>query len=111
MSARLFDKQSARIFDALGDASRRAILERLSRGGAVSVSALAEPLGVTVAAVGQHLSVLEEAGLVRTEKVGRVRTCSLEPRGLSAAERWLSERREFWSSALDRLGDVLDEAD
>ena len=62
-----------------------------------------------VAAVVQHLQVLEESGLVRTEKVGRVRTCRMEPRGLSVAERWISDRRSLWERRLDRLGELLAE--
>jgi DNA-binding transcriptional ArsR family regulator len=76
-----------RVFHALGDPTRRAIVERLSeRPG--SVSALATPLNITLTAVGQHLQLLEESGLVRTEKIGRVRTCRLEPAGFSALEHW-----------------------
>ena len=97
-----------RVFHALGDPTRRGLLERLSRGPA-SVSELARPLGVTLAAVVQHLQVLEESGVIRTEKVGRVRTCRLEPEGLRAAERWLEERRTLWERRLDRLGDLLAE--
>ena len=97
-----------RVFHALGDPTRRSIVERLSEGP-ISVSHLAKPLAITVAAVVQHLQVLEESGLVRTEKVGRVRTCRMEPRGLSVAERWISERRSLWERRLDRLGDLLAE--
>ena len=97
-----------RVFQALGDPTRRTILDRLSRG-AVSVSSLAEPLEMSLAAVVQHVQVLEESGLVRTEKVGRVRTCRIEPGGLSAAERWLSDRRLEWERRLDRLGEFLKE--
>jgi DNA-binding transcriptional ArsR family regulator len=98
-----------RVFHALGDATRRAIVERLSEGP-ISASQLAEPLGVTLAAVLQHLQVLEDSGLVRTEKVGRVRTCRLEPVGLTAAEIWIGDRRARWERRLDRLGDVLAES-
>ncbi len=84
------------------------MLERLSRGPA-SVSQLAEPLPVSLAAVVQHLQVLEESGMVRTEKVGRVRTCSLAPDGLRLAEQWLNERMSLWERRLDRLGDILAE--
>jgi DNA-binding transcriptional ArsR family regulator len=97
-----------RVFHALGDPTRRGLLERLSRGPS-SVSELAKPLGVSLAAVVQHLQVLEESGIVRTEKVGRVRTCRLEPDGLRAAERWLEERRTLWERRFDRLGALLDE--
>jgi DNA-binding transcriptional ArsR family regulator len=99
-----------RIFHALGDPSRRALLEKLS-AGPISVSRLAEPLNITLAAVVQHLQVLEESGLVQTEKAGRVRTCRIEPAGLSAAEKWIGERRTMWERRLDRLGDLLAEPD
>jgi DNA-binding transcriptional ArsR family regulator len=98
-----------RVFHALGDPTRRAIVEKLSRGP-TSVSRLAKPLAITLAAVVQHLQVLEESGLVRTEKVGRVRTCSIETRGLSVAEQWIDERRSVWEKRLDRLGKFLAEA-
>jgi len=97
-----------RVFHALGDPSRRAIVEKLSEGP-LSVSRLAEPLDITLAAVVQHLQVLEESGLVQTERVGRVRTCSLEPGGLSVAEKWIDDRRSMWERRLDRLGDLLAE--
>ena len=97
-----------RVFHALGDPTRRAMLERLS-DGPLSVSKLAEPLDISLTAVGQHLQVLEEVGLVRTEKVGRVRTCSLEPGGFAVLERWIKDRRSTWERRLDRLGDLLAE--
>ena len=96
-----------RIFQALGDPSRRAIVEKLSHGP-ISVSRLAEPLDITLAAVVQHLQVLEESGLVKTEKVGRVRTCRIEPDGLRAAEVWIRDRRSLWERGLDRLGEFLE---
>lgn len=98
-----------RVFHALGDPSRRAIVERLSEGP-VSVSQLAKPLGITLAAVVQHVQVLEESGLVHTRKAGRVRTCRLEPKGLSVVERWINDRRSLWERRLDRLGDLLAES-
>lgn len=94
-------------FHALSDATRRRMVERLTRGPA-SVSELAEPLPMSMSAVVQHLKVLQDAGLVTSEKVGRVRTCRLEPQALSAAEGWISERRRSAESALDRLGAFLD---
>ena len=97
-----------RIFHALGDPSRRAIVEKLSQGP-ISVSRLAEPLDITLAAVVQHLQVLEESGLVQTEKVGRVRTCRIEPAGLYVVEQWIGDRRSTWERRLDRLGDLLAE--
>jgi DNA-binding transcriptional ArsR family regulator len=99
-----------RVFQALGDGTRRLLLEKLS-AGPVSVSQLAQPLDISLAAVVQHLQVLEDAGLVHTEKVGRVRTCRLEPATLAAAEQWIGERRSLWERRLDRLGGLLDEAD
>ena len=95
-------------FQALSDPTRRRMVERLS-AGPVSVSALAEPLPMSMSAVMQHLKVLEAAGLVRSEKVGRVRTCRVEPGTLTAAERWLNARRLSVEQSLDRLGAFLDE--
>jgi len=100
----------AAVFHALGDPTRRAIVERLGAGPA-SVSALAAPLGVTVTAVAQHLLVLERGGLVRTEKIGRVRTCSIERDGFAALEHWIDAQRSMWERRLDRLGDLLNEPD
>jgi DNA-binding transcriptional ArsR family regulator len=97
-----------RMFRALADPSRRGMVERLCRGPA-SVSELARPLPMSLAAVVQHLQMLEESGLVRTEKVGRVRTCRIEPTALRTAEDWISERRIGWERRLDRLGDYLAE--
>ncbi len=99
-----------RVFHALGDPTRRAIVEKLSEGP-ISVSQLAKPLSITLAAVIQHLQVLEESGLVHTEKAGRVRTCRLEPAGLSVAEQWIGNRRSVWEQRFDRLGDLLNRQD
>ena len=99
-----------RVFHALGDPTRRAIVERLSERPH-SVSALAEPLDITLTAVVQHLQVLEESGLVHTEKIGRVRTCRLDPAGFSVLEQWIRDRRSTWERRLDRLGDLLAESD
>ena len=85
-------------------------MEKLSRGP-ISVSRLAEPLDITLAAVVQHVQALEESGLVQTEKVGRVRTCRIEPAGLAVAQQWIGDRRSAWERGLDRLGDLLAEAD
>ena len=95
-----------RLFHALADPARRAMVERLSRGPA-PVSELARPLPMSLPAAMQHLDVLEAAGLVRSEKVGRVRTCSIEPQVLSQAEGWINARRIEWERRLDRLGDYL----
>lgn len=99
-----------RVFHALGDPTRRALMEKLGEGP-VSVSRLADPLDITLAAVVQHLQILEESGLVRTEKVGRVRTCRVDPEGLAVAAQWISDRRRAWDRRLDRLGDLLAEPD
>ncbi len=90
----------------MGDPTRRAILEALT-DGPCSVSRLAEPLDVTLAAVVQHLLVLEESGLVRTEKTGRVRTCNIEAAGLDVAARWLAARRTIWDRRFDKLGELF----
>jgi DNA-binding transcriptional ArsR family regulator len=95
-----------RLFHALADPARRAIIERLSRGPA-AVSELARPLPMSLPAAMQHLGVLEVAGLVRSEKVGRVRTCAIEPRALSQAEQWINARRIEWEHRLERLGEYL----
>ncbi|HUN27335.1 MAG TPA: metalloregulator ArsR/SmtB family transcription factor [Steroidobacteraceae bacterium] len=95
-----------RMFHALADPARRRMLERLSRGPA-AVSELARPLPMSLPSVMQHLSVLEAAGLVRTRKLGRVRSCAMEPRALSRAEEWLNARRIEWERRLDRLGEYL----
>ena len=95
---------------ALVEPTRRAIVERLSRGPA-TVSALAEPFDMTFAAVVQHLQVLEACGLIRSEKVGRVRTCRIEPQGLAPLADWIAERRGQVERRLDRLGEILAEED
>jgi DNA-binding transcriptional ArsR family regulator len=96
------------LYQALSDPTRRTIVERLSRGPA-SVSQLAEPLPMSFPAVVQHLQVLETSGLVRSEKVGRVRTCHIEPAALRTAEQWFAERRTSWERRFDRLGAYLAE--
>jgi DNA-binding transcriptional ArsR family regulator len=95
-------------FQALADPARRAIVEQLAQGPA-SVSALAKPLPMSLPAVMLHLKVLEESGLIKSEKVGRVRTCRIEAQNLSQAEHWISERRQMWERNLDRLGAFLDQ--
>ncbi len=94
------------VFNALADPTRRVMVERLSRGPA-SVSELAQPLPMSLPSVIQHLQVLEASGLVRSEKVGRVRTCRIEPTALRTAEQWITKRRTSWARRLDRLGDYL----
>ncbi|MFE0024346.1 ArsR/SmtB family transcription factor [Amycolatopsis sp. NPDC059021] len=96
------------VFKALADPTRRALVERLVRGPA-SVSELAAPLTMSLAAVVQHLQVLEASGVIRSEKAGRVRTCQVEPAALRAAEGWLGRQRTPWESRLDRLGEVFAE--
>jgi DNA-binding transcriptional ArsR family regulator len=95
-------------FQALSDPTRRAMVERLSRGPA-SVSELAAPFPMSMSAVVQHLKILEASGLVASEKTGRVRTCRVDARALSAAERWINERRKSVERSLDRLGAFLEE--
>ena len=97
-----------RVLHALADPSRRVIVERLSNGPA-SVSELARPLPMSLPAVIQHVQVLEASGLVRSEKVGRVRTRRIEPAALRPVERWIGARRSSWERRLDRLGKYLDE--
>lgn len=89
-------------FQALSDPGRRAMVERLSLGPA-SVSELAKPLPMTLSAVVQHLKVLEEAGLVTSQKVGRVRTCTLDIGAMTQVERWVAERKRFWEQQYDQL--------
>jgi DNA-binding transcriptional ArsR family regulator len=98
-----------RTFQALADKSRRCMVERLALGSA-SVSELAEPLAMSLAAVVQHVQVLEACGLVKTEKVGRTRMCRIEPAAMTAAEKWITDRRRGWETRLDRLGDLLNDA-
>jgi DNA-binding transcriptional ArsR family regulator len=93
-------------FQALADATRRSILAQLTRGPS-SVSKLARPLAMSLPAVMQHLAVLEGSGLVRSAKVGRVRTCRIEPKALSLAELWINQRRTEWEHHFDRLGEYL----
>jgi DNA-binding transcriptional ArsR family regulator len=95
-------------FRALAEPTRRAIIERLSQGPA-AVSDLARPFDMTLAAVVQHVQVLEECGLVRSEKTGRVRTCRLEPNGLKGLADWVAERRMLMERRFDRLGEILAE--
>jgi DNA-binding transcriptional ArsR family regulator len=99
-----------RVFQALADPGRRLMVERLSRGPA-SVSELGKPLAMTLAAVVQHVQVLEASGLVRSLKVGRTRTCSINPAALRSAEDWIADRRSLWERRLDRLGDFLTDTD
>jgi DNA-binding transcriptional ArsR family regulator len=97
-----------RVFQALADPTRRVMVERLSRGPA-SVSELAEPFEMSLPSIVQHLQVLEASGLIRSEKVGRVRTCRIDEATLGSAGRWISDRRATWERRLDRLGQYLEE--
>jgi DNA-binding transcriptional ArsR family regulator len=97
-----------RLFHALGDPTRRAILDRLSQAP-TTVTRLADSLGITLTAVGQHLQILGECGLVQTEKTGRVRTCSIDSAGFDRLEQWIRDHRSTWEKRLDRLGAFLDE--
>ncbi|MEM7120173.1 MAG: metalloregulator ArsR/SmtB family transcription factor [Pseudomonadota bacterium] len=94
------------VFHALADPTRRAVLNQLSRGPQ-AVSQLAEPFDMALPSFLQHLKVLEESGLVRSEKTGRVRTCAMDAKNLSAAEAWIAEQRAIWEGRLDRLEDYL----
>ncbi len=98
------------IFHALGDPMRRALLDRLSRGP-MSVSHLAEPFDVTLTAIMQHLQILEENGLVHTEKQGRVRTCRIEPAGFDVLEQWIRDHRTQWERGFDRLAKLLEDGE
>jgi len=97
-----------RAFHALSDATRRALLERLTRGPA-TVSELAKPFDSTLAAIVQHVQVLEGSGLITTEKIGRTRTCRIASGAVARIERWLTERRELWEARFDRLGTLLED--
>jgi len=94
------------VYSALADPTRRLMVERLG-SGPLSVSELGEPLAMTLAAVGKHISVLESAGIIRTAKVGRVRSCTLVPRATDAAASWLDDQRSFWETRLDSLEGYL----
>ena len=104
----MLNYQLDRTFAALADPARRAMVERLVQGPA-TVSELAKPLPMSLPAVMLHLKVLEESGLVTSQKVGRVRTCRIDPKMLSQAEHWVAERRAMCERSLDRLGAYLDE--
>jgi DNA-binding transcriptional ArsR family regulator len=103
----MLNYQLDRSFAALADPTRRAMVERLAQGPA-TVKELAAPLPMSLPAVLLHLKVLEASGLVKSEKLGRTRTCRIDPQCLSQVEIWVSERRAMWESNLDRLGAFLD---
>ena len=95
-------------FAALSDATRRGVLEQLGRSDA-SITALAEKFEMTLTGMKKHVGVLEQAGLVRTEKVGRVRTCTLGPRRLEEEITWLESYRQLWESRFDELDKVVEQ--
>ncbi len=97
-----------RVFHALSDPTRRRMVERLAKAPA-SVGDLAAPFSMSLAAIVQHVQVLEASGMVRTEKIGRVRMCRVEPKALTAAEKWLHDRRALWEHRFDLLAEVLAE--
>jgi DNA-binding transcriptional ArsR family regulator len=100
-----------RTLAALADPNRRAVLELLGRQDEASVSQLAEPAGISLTGMKKHLRVLEEAGLVRTEKVGRTRRCRLEPRGLEGLQAWMDSYRATLEERLDRLEELLERSE
>jgi DNA-binding transcriptional ArsR family regulator len=102
-----YQGQLDRTFAALSDPTRRRILERLGRGRA-TISELAEPFGISLTGLKKHVQVLEEAGLVRTEKLGRTRWCSLGEQDLDEVERWIAGYRLMLEERLDRLGELLE---
>jgi len=103
-----YDDRVDAVFRALGDPTRRLMVERLGAGPA-SVTQLADPMAMSLSAVVQHLAILESCGLVSTQKVGRVRTCRLEPTVLQSAEEWFAGQRAAWEQRLDRLDQFLTE--
>jgi DNA-binding transcriptional ArsR family regulator len=102
-----YQAQLDRTFAALSDPTRRGILERLG-GGRATISELAEPFGISLTGLKKHVQVLEAAGLVRTEKVGRTRWCSLGPQELDEVQRWIIGYRLMLEERLDRLGELLE---
>jgi DNA-binding transcriptional ArsR family regulator len=102
-----YQAQLDQTFGALSDPTRRGILERLGRGRA-TVSELAEPFGISLTGMKKHLQVLEDAGLVSTEKVGRTRWCALGPQDLDEVQRWIGGYRLMLEERLDRLEDLLE---
>jgi DNA-binding transcriptional ArsR family regulator len=94
---------------AISDPTRRGILERLGREGSASISELAEPVGISLTGMKKHVAVLEDAGLARTEKVGRTRRCKLGPKGLDEAQKWIDTHGRTLAARLDRLADLLAE--
>jgi DNA-binding transcriptional ArsR family regulator len=102
-----YPAQLDRSFAALADPTRRSVLERLGRGSA-TISELAEPFGMSLTGMKKHVRVLEDAGLVTTEKVGRTRLCTLGPRRLEDATEWIELYRRMLDERLDRFGELLE---
>ena len=102
-----YQQQLDQAFGALADPTRRGILERLGRGRA-TISELAEPFGISLTGLKKHVQVLEDADLVRTEKMGRTRWCSLGPQDLAEVQRWILGYRLMLDERLDRLGELLE---
>ena len=96
------------VFQALADPTRRAVLQRLAKGPA-SVSELAKPFKMALPSFLQHLKVLEDGGLIRSKKLGRVRTCEMQPKPLSRAEKWIAQRRALWEGRFDRMEAYIEE--
>ncbi|MDP3855191.1 helix-turn-helix transcriptional regulator [Phenylobacterium sp.] len=103
------DAHVAKMFHAMGDATRLGVVERLARGPA-PVGELFGAVSMTLPSFLQHLRLLEDCGIIQSEKVGRVRTCSLQPDGLSAAKSWIDVQRSAWASRLEALEDYVAEA-
>ncbi|TAL54397.1 metalloregulator ArsR/SmtB family transcription factor [Pandoraea sp.] len=95
------------VFHALADPTRRAVIQRLGRGPA-TVSELAEPFDMALPSFMKHVRVLEGTGLIRSTKIGRIRTCTLEREKLAAAERWFAQQRALWASRYDNLDNLLE---
>jgi DNA-binding transcriptional ArsR family regulator len=104
----MLNQELDKIFAALADPTRRAMIDRLVAGPA-TVGELAGPLPMSLPAAMLHLKVLEACGLVTSQKTGRVRTCRIHPARLSLAEQWVGERRKMWEARLDRLGAFLED--
>lgn len=102
-----YQEQLDRAFAALSDPTRRGILERLGKGSA-TITELAEPFGISLTGMKKHVRVLEDAELVRTEKIGRTRVCTLGPQDLDAVQRWIVGYRLMLDERLDRLGELLE---
>jgi DNA-binding transcriptional ArsR family regulator len=102
-----YQPQLDRAFAALADQKRRSILERLGQGSA-TITELAEPFGMSLTGMKKHVRVLEDAELVTTEKIGRARQCSLGPRRLEDAQRWIETYRQMLDGRLDRLGEIIE---